>query len=77
MPRQGGIPLPSRGIVSKIRSTASKTTVRSKRVGPLGRTVIVELGESQPLDRQISNRGKGMVSHVQMSINCGLDFFVN
>ena len=29
----GGIPLPSRGIVGKNRS---KTTVRSKRVGPLG-----------------------------------------
>ena len=32
----GGIPPPSRGIVGKNRSTHSKTTVRSKRVGPLG-----------------------------------------
>ena len=32
----GGIPLPSRGIVGKNRRTQSKTTVRSKRVGPLG-----------------------------------------
>ena len=32
----GGIPLPSRGMLGKNRSTQSKTTVRSKRVGPLG-----------------------------------------
>ena len=32
----GGIPPPSRGIVGKNRGTWSKTTVRSKRVGPLG-----------------------------------------
>ena len=32
----GGIPLPSRGIVSKNLSTLNKTTVRSKRVGLLG-----------------------------------------
>ena len=31
-----GIPPPSRGKVGKNRSTLSKTTVRSKRVGPLG-----------------------------------------
>ena len=34
-PRQGGIPLPSRGKVRKKRITRSKTTVRSKRVNPL------------------------------------------
>ena len=32
----GGILPPSRGIVGKNRSTGNKTTVRSKRVGPLG-----------------------------------------
>ena len=32
----GGILLPSRGIVGKNRSSRSKTTVRSKKVGPLG-----------------------------------------
>ena len=37
LPRHGGgIPLPSRGIVGKNRSARSKTTVRSKKVGPLG-----------------------------------------
>ena len=33
---KGGIPPPSRGIVGDNRSTRSKTTVRRKRVGPLG-----------------------------------------
>ena len=33
----GGIPPPSGGIVGENRRTRSKTTVRSKRVGPLGR----------------------------------------
>ena len=33
----GGIPLPSGGVVSKKRSTRRQTTVRSKRVRPLGR----------------------------------------
>ena len=32
----GGIPPPSGGMVGKNRSTRSKTTVKSKRVGPLG-----------------------------------------
>ena len=36
LPNHGGIPPPSGGIVCKNRSTRIKTTVRSKRVGPLG-----------------------------------------
>ena len=36
MAHHGGIPLPSKGKVGKNWSTRSKTTVRSKRVGPLG-----------------------------------------
>ena len=36
MPSHGGIPSPSGGIVGKGHSTGSKTTVGSKRVGPLG-----------------------------------------
>ena len=34
--RHEGIPPPSRGKVGENRSAQSKTTVRSKRVGPLG-----------------------------------------
>ena len=36
--------LPSGGIVGENRSTQSKTTVRSKRVGPLGSNGVLLLG---------------------------------
>ena len=44
LPSHGGIPPPSRGIVGKNQSTQGKTTVRSKRVGPLGQNGAPLLG---------------------------------
>ena len=45
----GGIPPPSGGIVGENRSTQSKTTVKSKRMGPLGSNGALLLGSHSVL----------------------------